>query len=136
MPTPKLTSRGATSDRKFATPNAASHADRLNPALSTVVDDLVGAVAANATLTGTARTCVGGQRVMVEGWATQPGTIYIDTSTDGGSTWPNTDSEYIVAGDHVQATFTLEGGANRYRLRFVCGAVGANKVHFSSTTRA
>jgi hypothetical protein len=138
MTTLKISSKGANIDiRKLAPPSMANAADMLRTELATVTDELTGGCAAGATLTGPARTFTGGsQRVIAAGWASAPGTLYVETSGDGGTTWPNQDSEPILAGEYVTGSATTLGGANRYRLRFVCGPVGASRVAFSSQARA
>lgn len=137
MSTLKTYSRGAGIDlRKLAPLGSANHADQLRPDLAAITDDLSGGCAAGATLTGPTRTFTGGQRVIVAGWASAPGTLYVETSSDGGATWPNVDSESIPAGEHVTGSAATVGGANRYRVRFVCGPIAASRVAFSTQARA
>jgi hypothetical protein len=138
MATLKTYSKGANLDlRKLAPPSMANAADMLRTELAPVTDELTGGCAAGATLTGPTRAFTGGsQRVIAAGWASAPGVLYVETSSDGGATWPNQDFEPIPAGEYVTGCATTLGGANRYRLRFVCGPVGASRVTFSSQARA
>lgn len=137
MSTLKTNSKGAGIDlRKFAPPSSASGNDTLRTDIATVVDDLTGGCAAGATLTGPTRTFTGGQRVIVAGWASAAGSVFVETSSDAGATWPNVDSEPVPAGEYVTGCATTVGGANRYRVRFVCGPNAASRVAFSSQARA
>ena len=137
MTTLQTYSKGADLDlRKFAPPTMATEEDLLRADLAPVVDDLSGGCAAGATLTGPARTFTGGQRVIVAGWASAPGSIFIETSSDAGATWPDTDGEAIPAGEYTLGVAATVAGANRYRVRFVCGPSAASKVAFSSQARA
>jgi hypothetical protein len=137
MSTLRTVSKGAGLDlRKLAPVHQATVSDGLRTDLAAVTDDLTGGCAAGATLTGPTRTFTGGQRVIVAGWASAPGSVIVETSSDGGSTWPNTDSEAVLAGETVQGAAATVGGANRYRIKFTCGPVGASKVAFSSQARA
>lgn len=137
MSTLKTNSKGASIDlRKLAPPSSASGNDMLRTELAAVVDDLTGGCAAGATLTGPARTFTGGQRIIVAGLTSAPGTVFVETSSDAGATWPNTDSEAVLAGEYVMGSATTVGGANRYRVRFVCGPNAASRVAFSSQARA
>lgn len=123
--------------RKFEPINQSNGNDAINPSLGTVVADINAGCLSGATLTGPSNTFTGGQRIFVEGWASAPGTLFLDTSSDAGATWPNTDSEPITAGDHVRGIASTIGGANRYRLRFVCGTMSAaSRVSFASQARA
>ena len=138
MATLQTYSKGAGVDlRKLAPLGSANAANQLRSDLAPVVDDFTAGCGAGATLAGPARPFVGStQRVMVSGWASAPGTLFMETSTDGGSTWNASDSEFIPAGEHVIGSAVTQAGANRYRLRFVCGPVGATRVAFSSQARA
>lgn len=138
MTTLKTTSKGANTDlRKLAPPSMANAADMLRTDLAPVTDDLAGGCTANSALTGPARSFTGGaQRVIAAGSASAPGTLYVETSSDGGATWPNQDGEAIPASEYVIGSAITVPGANRYRLRFVCGPVAASRVFFTSQARA
>jgi hypothetical protein len=73
----------------------------------------------------------GTSRIYIVGSSTQAGTLFVDTSTDGGSTWAPADSEAIPAGETVHGFLTTTAGENRFRLRFTAGQVGA-EVAFAS----
>lgn len=135
MATPKTVSKGAGIDlRKFAPPDMARRDDGLILALG-VNDDLNGGCAASATITGPTRTRAAGD-VIIAGWASAPGTVTIETSSDAGTTWPNSDSEAVPAGEYVVSRVVTVGGANRYRIKFTAGNQAASVVKFSTQARA
>jgi hypothetical protein len=111
----QVTSRGAVLGRKFNSDGLQANALRTD--LAAVTDDLTGGCAAGATLTGPARTITTGQRVIAAGWASAPGTLFVETSTDAGSTWAASDSETITAGETLSGSATIPASTNRYRLR-------------------
>lgn len=137
MATLKTYSQGAgTNLRKFSGPSMGSRDDRFRTDLAAVLEDLATGCAAGATITGPTRTLTGGHRVIVEGTASAAGTVTIETSSDGGTTWPSTDSGPVLASEFVVGSAVTLGGANRYRVKFTCGPDAASKVAFYSQARA
>ena len=83
-------------------------------------------------ISGASAVIVGGStRIYVAGSSTQGGTLYVDTSTDGGATWSASDSDAVIGGEVVIGVLNTSAGENRYRLRFVCGPVGT-RLNFGS----
>lgn len=121
---------------KFQEQTANAPADLVRADLPNAFNDITTGALANQTLTGPTRTFTGGQPIRIMGWASAAGTLIIETSSDGGTTWPNSDSEPIAAGTNVQGICSTLPAANRYRLRFVCGPAAASRVSFSTQARA
>lgn len=134
---PKGSTATAVTDlRKFAPPSQSTRdSNSLAPAQGSVYNDLYAGVVAGATSTGPSRVRPAGRDVVVAGWVSAPGTIILETSQDGGTTWPLTDSEAIPAGEYVVARAVVNSSTTHYRIKFVCGPVGASKVALSTQPR-
>ncbi|MBG6078691.1 hypothetical protein [Rubrivivax gelatinosus] len=137
MSTIQTFSSGAISTKKLGAPTPNTPASSMLRAdLGAVADDITAGCLAGATITGPARTVTGGaQKVYVAGWFSAPGTLYVDTSADGGSTWNLSDSDTVTAGEHFHGIVSTQAGANRYRVRFVCGPAAASKAWASTQAR-
>ncbi|MCY4746445.1 hypothetical protein NYO99_15790 [Pelomonas sp. UHG3] len=138
MATAVTTSKGTgvTDLRKFAPPSSATHGSHaIAPAQGNVFEDIGQGVTAGSTVTGPSRVRAVGRDVVAVGQASNPGTITIETSQDGGTTWPLTDSEAIPAGEYVVSRAVVNSATTHYRVKFTCGPVGASKVTLTTQAR-
>lgn len=127
---------GVTDLRKFAPPSAATQqAHAIASAQGNYFDDIAQGIAAGQSVVGPSRIRAAGKDVVVVGQASAPGTITIETSQDGGATWPLSDSEAIPAGEYVVSRAVVNSATTHYRVRFACGPVGASKVTLTTQAR-
>lgn len=127
---------GPTDLRKFSPPapwNTPAHS--IAPAQGNVFDDIAQGVTASQSVTGPSRVRGSGKDVVVVGQASAPGVVTLETSQDGGATWPLSDSEAIPAGEYVVSRAVVNSSATHYRVRFTCGPVGASKVSLTTQAR-
>lgn len=127
---------GATDLRKFSPPapwNTPAHS--IATAQGNVFDDITQGIAAGQSLAGPSRPRGVGKDVVVVGQASAPGIVAIETSQDGGNTWPLADFEAIPAGEYVVSRAVVNSATTHYRVRFTCGPVGASKVFLTTQTR-
>ena len=128
--------KGATAIAKVASPTTATIVkNSIDPGQGNVSVALNGPCAAGQTITSAAIVRPSGKDVVVCGLASSAGTLLVEESTDGGSTWINADSDPVQASDYVVSRSTFVGSATHYRVKFTCGPVAASKVHFTSQAR-
>lgn len=130
------TSGNGTTSRKVGPPTPATQAkNSLSAADGSTSQDLAQGCAAGATITGPARVRTTGRDVVVCGLSTAAGVLAVETSSDGGSTWVNSDSDAVLASEYVTSRTTTVTNATHYRVKFTAGAVAASKVEFHSQCR-
>jgi hypothetical protein len=93
-----------------------------------------GSIGTARTVVGTVRTSTVGRDVVVNVHASHAGTLVIEDSADGGSTWLNATSFPVVAGSVTGVRFAP--GTTRYRCSFIAEAgKSLSQVHVTSQLR-
>lgn len=127
MATPFKASGGALLQPVFTPSRRATFNDTsLAPGLGTVTTLLTRqAVSAAVAYTGSAIAYTATKRVVIQVVASQPVTVIMETSSDGGTTWPLSAFDTVPGGGVAHyGLITPAGGSTHFRFRVL--ASGAN----------